>query len=116
VTRTTTTRLFAKRLPNLNRRKKTRFALTLKLYPERSLWPSLFFSKKLMHLEGDQSLKMLQAVRREQRKAESILSTEINLTTSSDEDACKEYLFTSSKPFSSSKTKLAKSSHPTINN
>jgi hypothetical protein len=47
------------------------------------------------------------------RKAESILSTEINLTISSDEGENKEYLFTSSKPFSSSKTKLAKSSHPT---
>jgi hypothetical protein len=47
------------------------------------------------------------------RKAESILSTEINLTTSSDEG--EEYLFTSSKPFGSSKTKLAKSSHPSIN-
>jgi hypothetical protein len=47
------------------------------------------------------------------RKAESILSTEINLTTSSDEG--EEYLFTSSKPFSSSKTKLVKSSHPTTN-
>jgi hypothetical protein len=47
------------------------------------------------------------------RKAESILSTEINLTTSSDEGENKEYLFTSSKPFRSSKTKLAKSSHPT---
>jgi hypothetical protein len=45
------------------------------------------------------------------RNAESILSTEINLTTSTDEG--EEYLFTSSKPFSSSKTKLAKSSHPT---
>jgi hypothetical protein len=47
------------------------------------------------------------------RKAESILSTEINLTTSSDEGENKEYLFTSSKPFRSSITKLAKSSHPT---
>jgi hypothetical protein len=47
------------------------------------------------------------------KKAESILSTEINayLTTSSDEG--KESLFTSSKPFSSSKNNLAKSSHPT---
>jgi hypothetical protein len=45
------------------------------------------------------------------RKAESILSTEINLTISSDEN--EEYLFTSSKPFRSSKTKIAKSSHPT---
>jgi hypothetical protein len=46
------------------------------------------------------------------RKAESILSTEINLTTISDEG--EKYLFTSSKAFRSSKTKLAKSSHPTI--
>jgi hypothetical protein len=46
------------------------------------------------------------------RKAESILSTEIKLTTSSDEGENQQYLFTSSKPFRSSKTKLAKSSHP----
>jgi hypothetical protein len=46
-------------------------------------------------------------------KAESILSTEINLTTSSDEGDNQEFLFTSSKPFKSIKTKLAKSSHPT---
>jgi hypothetical protein len=32
------------------------------------------------------------------RKAESILSTEINLTTSSDKGESKGYLFTSSKP------------------
>jgi hypothetical protein len=51
------------------------------------------------------------------RKAESILSIEINLTTSSGEHEGEqqEYLFTSSKPFRSSKTKLAKSSYPTIN-
>jgi hypothetical protein len=49
------------------------------------------------------------------RKAESILSTEINLNTSSDEGDNREYLFTSSKPFSSSKNKLAESSHPTTN-
>jgi hypothetical protein len=49
------------------------------------------------------------------RKAESILSTEINSTTSCDEGEKQEYLFTSSKPFRSSKTKLAKSSHSTIN-
>jgi hypothetical protein len=46
-------------------------------------------------------------------KVESILYTEINSTTSSDEDTSEEYLFTSSKSFRSSKTKLAKSSHPT---
>jgi hypothetical protein len=44
------------------------------------------------------------------------LSTEINLTTSGDEATSEEYLFISSKPFRSSKNKLAKSSHPTTNN
>jgi hypothetical protein len=51
VTRTTTTRLIAEQLPNLNSRK--RIALKPKLDPERSLWPSLFFLKKLMHLKGN---------------------------------------------------------------
>jgi hypothetical protein len=46
------------------------------------------------------------------RKAESLLFNENNLTASSDEGENKKYLFTSSKPFSSSKTKLAKSSNP----
>jgi hypothetical protein len=46
------------------------------------------------------------------RKAESILSTEINLTTSSDEGEQQDYLFATYKPFSSSKTKIAKSFHP----
>jgi hypothetical protein len=60
-------------------------------------------------------MKRVQAVRRGTKKAESILSIEIDLTTSSDEGENREYLFTSSKPFSSSKTKLAKSSQPTNN-
>jgi hypothetical protein len=51
------------------------------------------------------------------RKAESIFSTEIKLTASCDEG--EEYVFTYSKSFSSSKTKLAtklaKSSHSTTN-
>jgi hypothetical protein len=46
------------------------------------------------------------------RKDESVLSTGIKLTTSSDEGENQEYFFTSSKPFSSSKNKLAKSSYP----
>jgi hypothetical protein len=49
------------------------------------------------------------------RKAESILSTEINLTTSSDEGENKESLFTFSKHFTTIKTKIAKSSHTTTN-
>jgi hypothetical protein len=101
VTRTTTTQLIAERLSNLNSRK--RLALKPKLDPERSLLPSFSFSKKLMHSKGNLSLKRMQAVRRATRKAESILSTEINLTTSSDEGEEQEYLFTSSKPFRYSK-------------
>jgi hypothetical protein len=77
VTKTTTTRLIAKQLPNLNSRK--RLALKPKFNPERSLWPS--FSKKSIHSKGSRSLKRLQAVRRASRKAESILSTEINEIT-----------------------------------
>jgi hypothetical protein len=58
-------------------------------------------------------LKPEKTVNSKKRKAESILSTEINLTTSSDEGEKREYLFTSSKLFRSSKSKLIKSSHPT---
>ena len=45
------------------------------------------------------------------RKVESLLSTEINLTISSDED--EEYFVTSPNFFRPSKPKLAKTSHPT---
>jgi hypothetical protein len=53
-------------------------------------------------------LKPEKTANSKKRKAESILSTEINLTASSGECEQQEYLFTSSKPFSSSKVKLAK--------
>jgi hypothetical protein len=96
-------------LPNLNSRKRTRLALKLKLDPERSLWPSCFLFEEINELK--RQLKPEKTASSKKRKAESILSTEINLTTSSDEG--EEYLFPSSKPFSSSKIKLAKSSHPT---
>jgi hypothetical protein len=68
------------------------------------------FEKKLNALK--RQLKPEKTASSKKRKAQSILSTEINLTTSSDEGEYKEYLFTSSKTFSSRKTKLAKSSHP----
>jgi hypothetical protein len=58
-------------------------------------------------------LKLEKTASSKKRKAESILSIEINLTTNSDEGEQKKYFFTSSKPFRSIKTKLAKSSHPT---
>jgi hypothetical protein len=71
----------------------------------------------LFHFEEINALKRQlkpeKTTNSKKKKAESILYTEINLTTSSDEGEKQEYLFTSSKPFRSSKTKLAKSSHPT---
>jgi hypothetical protein len=47
VTITTTTRLIAEQLPNLNSRKITRLALKPKLDPERSLWPSCFLFEEI---------------------------------------------------------------------
>jgi hypothetical protein len=73
----------------------------------------LFLFEEINALKSQ--LKPEKTASSKKRKAESILSNEINLTTSSDEDTSEEYLFISSKPFSSSKTKLAKSTHPTIN-
>jgi hypothetical protein len=71
----------------------------------------LFIFEEINSLKRQLKSERLQAVSIAPRKAESILSIEINLTTSSDE--VEEYLFTPSKPFRSRKTKLAKSSHPT---
>jgi hypothetical protein len=68
-----------------------------------------FFFEEINALK--RQLKPEKTASSKKRKDESILSTEINLTTSSDEG--EKYLFTSSKPFRSSKTKLAKSSNPT---
>jgi hypothetical protein len=47
VTRTTTIRLIAEQLPNLNSRKTTRLVLKPKLDPERSLWPSCFLFEEM---------------------------------------------------------------------
>jgi hypothetical protein len=65
VTRTTITRLIVERLLDSNSRKRTRLALMSKLDPKRSLWLSFSFSKKLMHVKGNLSLKRLQAVKEE---------------------------------------------------
>jgi hypothetical protein len=75
----------------------------------------LVLFEEINALKRQLQLKNENTANSKKRKAESILSTEINLITFSDEGEYQEYLFTSSKPFSSSKTKLAKSSHPTIN-
>jgi hypothetical protein len=61
----------------------------------------------------NRQLKPEKTASSKKRMDESILSNEINLTTSSDES--EEYIFTSNKSFSSSKTKLVKSSHPKTN-
>jgi hypothetical protein len=45
-----------------------------------------------------------------------LLRKKTNLNTTSDEDEDTKYVFTFSKPFSSRKIKLEKSSHPTTNN
>jgi hypothetical protein len=55
------------------------------LDPERSLWLSISFLKKLMHLKGSLKPEKTASSKKRTRKAESIFSTEINLTTSSDE-------------------------------
>jgi hypothetical protein len=81
-----------------------------KLDLERSLWPSLLKKYALKR-----QLKPEKTASSKKRKAESILSTEINLTTSIDEGEKYEYFFTPSKPFSTRKIKLAKLSHPTAN-
>jgi hypothetical protein len=115
VTRTTTTRLIAEQSPNLNNRKNKRLALKPKLDLERSLWPSFLLFEEINALKRQLQSNPEKTANSKKRKAESILSTEINLTTSSDAGENKEYLFTSSKSFSTSKTKLSKSSHPTTN-
>jgi hypothetical protein len=90
-------------ISKFKQQKKARFEA--KDEPGRSISHSLFFSKKLMHLKPEKTTSI------KKRKSESILSTENNQTTSSDED--EDYLFTSSKSFSTSKTKIEKSYHTT---
>jgi hypothetical protein len=96
-------------------KKQKKVCFESKAGPGKKSFAFLVLFEILMHSKGSWSLKRLQAVKRAQKKAESILSTEINLTTSSEEHEDEKYLFTSSKSVSSSKTKVAKSSHPTNN-
>jgi hypothetical protein len=90
VTRTTTPRLIAEQLPNLYSRKTTRLALEPNLDPERSLCSSLFLFEEINALK--RQLNPEKTASSKKRKAESILSTEIDLTTISDEG--EESLFT----------------------
>jgi hypothetical protein len=62
--------------------------------------------------------KAINALKRQLKPEKRIQAAKrgrLNLTTSSDRDENKKYFFTSSKYFSTSKTNLAKSSHPTTN-
>jgi hypothetical protein len=60
-----------------------RLALKPKLDLERSLWPSSVLFEEINALK--RQLKPEKTASSKKRKAESILTTEINLTTSSDE-------------------------------
>jgi hypothetical protein len=99
-------------IAKFKQQKNNKACFEAKAGPGKSLWPS--FSKKLNALRRQLQLKPETTASSKKRKAEFILSTEINLTNRNDEGDHQKYLFTSSKPFSSSKTKLAKSSHLTI--
>jgi hypothetical protein len=98
-------------IAKFKQQKKARFEA--KAGPGKKSVAFLFLFKEINALK--RKLKPEKTASIKKRKAESILSTDINLTTSSDKGEQQEYLFTSSKPFRSSKTKLAKSSHPTTN-
>jgi hypothetical protein len=78
VTRTTTTRLIAEQLPNLNSRNITRLVLKPKLDPEKSLWSSLLFSKKINALKRQLKPEMTESSKKS--KAESILFSILKLT------------------------------------
>jgi hypothetical protein len=75
----------------------------------------LFLFEEMNALKRQLKHEKTASSKKRKERAESNLSTEINLTTSSDEGDNSEYLFTYSEPFSSSKTKLAKAYHPTTN-
>jgi hypothetical protein len=79
--------------------------------------PLAFLFKEMNALKKHLLLKPEKTANSKKRKAEFLLflSSETNSTTSSDDGEKREYLLTSSKPFSYSKTKLAKSSHPVTN-
>jgi hypothetical protein len=79
VTKTTITRLIAEQLPNSNSRKITKLILKPKLDPERSLWPTCFLFGEVNALK--RQLKPEKTASSKKRKAESILSTEINVVS-----------------------------------
>jgi hypothetical protein len=82
VTRTTITRLIAKQLPNSNSRK--RLALKPKLDPGKKSLVFLDLFEETNALKRQLKPEKTASSKKRTRKGESILSTEINLTTSSD--------------------------------
>jgi hypothetical protein len=79
VTRTTTTWLIAGQSPNLNSRK--RLFLMPKLDPERSLWLSFFLFEEINALKRQLKPEKTASSKKRTRKAESILSTEVNVVS-----------------------------------
>jgi hypothetical protein len=59
--------------------------------------------KEINALKRQLKLEKTASNKKGKERAESILSTEINLTTSSDEDTSEEYFFTSSNPLALAK-------------
>jgi hypothetical protein len=104
-----------KAIAKFNQQKNNKDRFEAKAEPRKKSLSFLCLFEEINALKRQVQLKHEKTAISKKRKAESILSTEINLTTSSDEGEKQEHLFTSSKPFSSSKTKLAKSSHSTTN-
>jgi hypothetical protein len=92
VTRTTTTRLIAERIPNLSSRK--RLALNPRL--DLDIKSLAFIFKEINALK--RQLKPEETASSKKRKVESILSNEMNLTTRSDEGEEQEYVFTLLSP------------------
>jgi hypothetical protein len=68
VTRTTTTRLIAEQLANVNSRK--RLALKPKLDPERGLWPSFLLFEEIHALKSQLQLKPEKTASSKKRKEE----------------------------------------------
>jgi hypothetical protein len=73
-----------------------------------------FLFEEINALKRQLQLKPEKTASSKKRKAQSILSTEIKLTTTIDEGEIQEYFLNSAKPLRFSKTKLTKSSYPTI--
>jgi hypothetical protein len=98
-------------IAKFKQQKKNTACFEAKAGPGKKSLAFLFLFEEMNALKRQLKPEKTASSKKRTSKAESIFSTEIKLTTSSDEGEKQEYLFTSSKPFSSSKTKLEKLSH-----